>query len=75
MCSAGKGGIWLCGNIISPRDPFETVNADDCVDSDEEEDEDSHPLRRISLFEPLKSQSPGIWRLPLTVITSHFFVP
>ena len=71
--SAGKGGSQKRGNIITPRESFETGNAADCIDSDKEED--GGYLRRTSSFQPLRSQSPGIQRLPSTVITLHSFVP
>ena len=47
---AGKGGSQACGNIITPRDSCETGNADDCVDSDEEEDEDYLPTLAYKLI-------------------------
>jgi hypothetical protein len=35
----------------------------------------NYPLRRTSSSEPLRSQSPGIQRLPSTIVTLHSFVP
>ena len=78
MRDIGMWGIWLHGNIISPRDSFETDHADVCarVDSDKEEDLFYLPTPAYKLIRATKKpkfQNPK--RLPSTVITSHSFVP
>ncbi len=60
------------GNIISPRDrdSFEAGNADHCVDSDKEEDEDSSPTPAYKLIQA--TQEPKSWDPKVTLGSNHF---
>ena len=68
--SAGKGDIQSHRSIISPRDSFNTGNADDCVESDEEEDEDYSPTPGYKLV--WATQKPKS-RDPKVTLDSHYF--
>ncbi len=68
--SAGKGGGQKRGNIITLRESFETGNADDCIDSDEEEDGGYLPTLTYKLIRA--TQKPKSWDPKVTLNSNYF---